>query len=41
MHLPAMEKLGDRKKHGEATGLTATSQKQKKARRSGTDTLYL
>jgi len=39
MRLQAMEKLGDSKKRREATGLTATDQKQKKARRSGSDTL--
>jgi len=39
MRLQAMEKLGDSKKRREATGLTATGQKQKKARRSGSDTL--
>ena len=39
MRLQAMEKLGESKKRREATGVTATGQKQKKARRSGSETL--
>ena len=39
MHLQTMEKLGESKKRREATGATATGQMQKKARRSGSETL--
>ena len=39
MRLQAMEKLGESKKRRETTGVTATGQKQKKARRSGSETL--
>ena len=39
MRLQAMEKLGESKKRMDTTGLTATSQKPKKARRSGSETL--
>ena len=39
MRLQAMEKLGESKKRREATGVTATGQKQKKVRRSGSETL--
>ena len=39
MRLQAMEKLGESKKRRKATGVTATGQKQKKARRSGSETL--
>lgn len=35
MGLQAMEKLGESKKHREASGLTAGDQRKKKARRSG------
>ena len=39
MRFQAMEKLGESKKRKEATGETASGQKKKKARRSGSDTL--
>lgn len=39
MRLQVMEKLKESKKCREASGLTATDQKQKKARRSGSETL--
>lgn len=39
MRLQAMEKLGESKKRKEATRLTATGQKQKKARRGGSERL--
>ncbi|XP_015780764.1 PREDICTED: uncharacterized protein LOC107358688 [Acropora digitifera] len=39
MRFQAMEKLGESKKRQEAAGMTATDQKTKRARRSGSDTL--
>ena len=39
MRLQAMEKLEESKKRREATGVTATGQKQEKARRSWSETL--
>ena len=39
MRLQAMEKLGESKKRKEASGETTSGQKQKKARRSGSDTI--
>ena len=39
MRFQAMEKLGESKKRKEAAGMTATDQKPKRARRSGSDTL--
>ena len=39
MRLQAIEKLGESKTGREATGVTATGQKQEKARRSGSETL--
>ena len=38
MRLQAMENLGEGKKRKEAAGLTATGQRQKKARHSGSET---
>ena len=39
MRFQAMEKRGESKKRKEAAGMTATDQKPKRARRSGSDTL--